>query len=355
MKLRVLFVCLTLVLTSFCSSAFAGQVNVFIYHRFDEARYPSTNISAAVFRQQLEYLRASGTEVIAAAEMVRLLRTGESLPEHAAAITIDDAFSSFYEVAAPILREYGFPATLFVNTDSVGATGYMTWDQIREVVGQGIAIGHHTAAHPYLIEKEDNETDEGWHKRILKDLSRAQQAFIKETGIDPKLFAHTYGEYTPELIDLVKDFGFVGAFAQQSGVVWEGDNRFALPRFPMGGPFATYEGFLSKLKMKPLEVVEVVSADPVIRLENPPLLRLKLKNPADAKRHFNCFAQGDNSCAVRPVEGVDGWIEVQAQKPLQGRRNKYTLTMQPASGGWAWYSHLWVNAANPVSAVAGEN
>ncbi|MDB4609656.1 polysaccharide deacetylase family protein [Verrucomicrobia bacterium] len=351
MKLLLVIVSLSIILTSFCASALAGQANVFIYHRFDEARYPSTNISADVFRQQLEYLKTSGIDVVSAEEIVQALGAGEPLPERAAAITVDDAFSSFYEVAMPILKEYGFPTTLFVNTDSVGASGYMTWEQIRSAVDQGVAIGHHTAAHPYLVEKEGTETDSQWHQRILQDLGRAQQAFIEELGFEPQLFAYTYGEYTPQLVDLIKEFGFSGAFAQQSGVVWEGDNRFVLPRFPMGGPFATYEGFLSKLKMKALQVEEVSLVDPIIRQQNPPLLRLKLKSSADAKRHFNCFAQGDNSCTVRQIPGQEGWIEVQAEKPLTGRRNKYTLTMQPASGGWAWYSQLWVNANSPVAGL----
>jgi peptidoglycan/xylan/chitin deacetylase (PgdA/CDA1 family) len=351
MKISVVILCLSLVLAGICSVACAGQVNVFIYHRFDEARYQSTNISAAVFRQQLEYLKTAGVDVVATDELVRLLRSGGSLPEHAVAITVDDAFSSFYDVAVPILKEYNIPVTLFVNTNSVGAAGYMTWDQIREVAAQGVVIGHHTAVHPYLVEKEDAETDADWYQRVWQDLSRAQDAFVKELGIKPQLFAYTYGEYAPQLVDLARDFGFLAAFAQQSGVVWEGADLYALPRFPMGGAFATYEGFLSKLKMVPLEVVEVQPADPIIRQENPPLLRLKLKDPAAAKRHFNCFVQGENSCTVRPVPGCDGWIEVQAENPLAGRRNKYTLTMQSAAGGWAWYSHLWINATNPVSAV----
>jgi peptidoglycan/xylan/chitin deacetylase (PgdA/CDA1 family) len=348
MKILVSFVCLLVLITGFCSVSWAAQANVFIYHRFDEPRYPSTNISADIFRQQLEFLKNSEIEVLAAEDIAKRLHNGEALPAHVVAITVDDAFSSFYEVAVPILLDYGFPATLFVNTDSVGSAGYMTWDQIREVASQGITIGHHTAAHSYLVEKEAGETQQQWRQRIWQDLTKAQDAFIAQLGTQPQLFAYPYGEYNSPVIDIIKEFGFLAAFAQQSGVIWSGSDPYVLPRFPMGGPFATYKGFLSKLAMKPLKVFAEQPIDPVIG-ENPPRLLLKLKNTAAAKRHINCFVQGENRCEVHALSGRDGWVEIQADKPLQGRRNKYTLTMQPDSGGWAWYSHLWINAKNSSS------
>ena len=46
-------------------------------------------------------------------------------------ITIDDAFSSFYEVAWPYLKEENIPFILFVSTETVGKNGYMTWNQIK--------------------------------------------------------------------------------------------------------------------------------------------------------------------------------------------------------------------------------
>ncbi len=47
-------------------------------------------------------------------------------------ITIDDGFSSFYENAWPYLKENKIPFILFVSTEAVGKSGYMTWDQIKK-------------------------------------------------------------------------------------------------------------------------------------------------------------------------------------------------------------------------------
>ena len=122
---KIVLVWLSFVLLILCAdqAVAAGQVNAFIYHRFDEDRYPSTNISAEIFRQQLAYLKDHQYQVLSFSEVVRRLTVGEELPEKAAALCVDDAFTSFAENGMPIVREYGYPITLFVNTDAVGTHG----------------------------------------------------------------------------------------------------------------------------------------------------------------------------------------------------------------------------------------
>ena len=115
----------------------------------------------------------------------------------------------------------------------------------------------------------------------------------------------------------------------------------------MGGPYATLNGFINKLKMKPLVVAEEIPFSPVVT-DNPPELRVQITSDRVDMRRVNCFVQGENSCRVDVVGGEKGWYRVVAEKPLTGRRNKYTLTVQGKKGGWYWYSHLWVNAKSPA-------
>lgn len=325
----------------------AGQVNTFIYHRFDESRYPSTNISAEIFAQQLAYLKEHDYQVLSLGEVVRRLTAGESLPEKGAALCVDDAFTSFADVGMPLLREYGFPVSLFVNTDSVGTHGYLGWAEIRALYDEGVEIGNHTATHAYLVEKEAGEDFVSWRKRIVADISKAQRQFEQHLGIAPELFVYPYGEYSPELISIVQELGFSAAFAQQSGVIHSAHDLFTLPRFPMGGPYATIQGFVSKLQMKPLVVSEESPLSPVVQ-ENPPQLSLKIDSRDIDMRRSNCFVQGDNSCRIEAVAGQVGKYRIIAEKPLSSRRNKYTLTAPGKRGGWHWYSHLWVNATSPA-------
>lgn len=348
--MKSLLLCFILFFSVLLQNALAGQVNSFIYHRFDEDRYPSTNISSAVFKQQLDYIQEHDIKVLALPEIVDRLHSGKALPKRATALSVDDAYRSFYAVAMPLLRQYQYPVTLFVNTDAVGRRGYLGWAELRELVDQGVEIGNHTASHAYLVEMAAGESIEQWRQRLRADITRAQQALQQNLGIKATLFAYPYGEYSQEVVALIEEMGFTAAFAQQSGVIYSGHNLYSLPRFPMGGPFASFSGFVKKLEMDPLIVTEVKPFDPVIRTTSPPQLELTLGEVSAPAAVINCFVQGDNRCWVKkqPERGPNHYL-VSAEQPLEGRRNKYTLTFQGKDGAWQWYSHLWINAEHPVS------
>lgn len=321
---------------------FADQANVFVYHRFNDSRYPSTNVSLQDFRAHLEFLSQQQFTVLKLGEVVEKLQKGVSLPQRCAVITVDDAYRSFFTDGWPLLKEYGYPATLFVSTDSVGGGEYLSWQELRVLQGEGVEIGNHSASHAYLLDRLDSESEADWVIRVSEDLYRSQQAFEKQLGSSPKLFAYPYGEFAPELASLVKVAGFEVAFGQQSGVVDEGQDLFSLPRFPVGGEFASIAEFSSKLFMKRLSVRVVSPSSPVVKEDNPPRLRFYLKQNIDSSS-LRCFVPGQSDCLVTQVSGEDGLYEVTSLQPLSGRRSKYTLTARDANGkSWYWFSQLWI-------------
>lgn len=320
----------------------AEKANIFIYHRFGESRYPSTNIDADVFADHLQYLHDSGKKVLPLKEVVRAFRTGEVLPSDAVVLTVDDAFDSFLAKAMPLLKKYRYPVTLFVNTDGVGSSGYLDWDQLRHLARNGVDIGNHTATHDYLLERKEGETGAMWESRIRDDITRAQDAFDRELGMRPELFAYTYGEYSPELVEIVRDLGFIAAVAQQSGVASPASDLFLLPRFPMGGPFASLSSFKSKVNMQPLDIEVLDPQTPIIDGNNPPILSLRVRSSQYDLGQLQGFVQGNNDLDIKVDATREGVIVVQAEKPLTGRRNKYTLTAPLKDGsGWAWFSQPW--------------
>ena len=324
------------------NTAFADQANIFIYHRFNDPRYPSTNISLQDFRAHLDLLSQQKFNVLKLGQVVELLQQGGRLPHRCAVITVDDAYRSFLSDGWPLLKEYGYPATLFVSTDTVGDGGYLSWQELRMLQAEGVEIGNHSASHAYLLDRFVSESEAGWATRVSEDLARSRQAFEDHLGASPKLFAYPYGEFAPELVDLVKTAGFVAAFGQHSGVVDAGQDFFTLPRFPMGGGYATLSEFRSKLLMKRLDVRVVSPASPVIKGENPPLLRFYLNQKVDS-RSLRCFVPGQSDCPVRLVNATEGLYEVKAMQPVSGRRSKYTLTATDVQGkSWYWFSQLWI-------------
>ena len=98
-----------------------------MYHRFDEDKYPSTNIEMNVFKEQIKIIRTLNYNFYDPGD----LKTNFDVvkQEKKILITIDDAFSSFYNIAWPYLKMEKIPFILFVSTEAVGKNGYMTWDK----------------------------------------------------------------------------------------------------------------------------------------------------------------------------------------------------------------------------------
>ena len=122
-----------------------------MYHRFDENKYPSTNIRMSIFKQQIEIIRNSKYNFYDPKDLKKnfhVVKINKKI-----LITIDDAFSSFYEVAWPYLKKEKIPFILFVSTETIGKSGYMTWSQIKELEKEKIAyIGNHSHTHGYLVD-----------------------------------------------------------------------------------------------------------------------------------------------------------------------------------------------------------
>jgi len=313
---------------------------MFVYHRFGESRYPSTNISLATFAAQLDYLQRQKIPVLSLLEVAEHLRSGESLPERYVVLTVDDGYSSFLSGAMPLLRRYRFPVTLFVSSRSVGARGYLDWQQLLDLKREGVIIGNHSHSHPHLLNLMLKQGDAA----VRDELRHSQELFKTHLGEAPLLFAYPFGESVPKLSQLVADQGFIAAAVQHSGVVYERSELMALPRFAMGGVYATLEGFVEKSRMHALPVSVKTPDTGLLGDKNPPVLVLQLAQGAKFKlSDLNCFVAGERRCSVRKSARDAESFEVVADHPLSGRRNRYTLTAGDAEGRWYWFSWLWID------------
>jgi len=104
------------------------RILVLTYHRFSEAPRAGRT-SAAKLTAQLDYLRSHYT-VLPLSMIESRLREGRPLPHSTAAITIDDGYSDFYEIAWPLLCRRNIPATVFSVTDFVDGNRWIWTDKI---------------------------------------------------------------------------------------------------------------------------------------------------------------------------------------------------------------------------------
>lgn len=103
------------------------------YHRFSESDGGKTKISARSFAEQVKYLREH-YRLVPLSKLADCLR-GPELPSRLAAITIDDGYRDFYDIAFPILRKYNATATVFIVTKFVDGVSWLWTDMSRYLTG----------------------------------------------------------------------------------------------------------------------------------------------------------------------------------------------------------------------------
>ena len=315
------------------------------YHHFGNASTPSTSVTMEAFKQQLAYLETHQFTVLAFEEALRFIKTGEQLPLRSVVITIDDAYLSIYKQAFPLLRQKGWPFTIFVSTESVDKEykGFLTWSQIKEMSGKGASIGIHSHTHPYLVREQSKMTFDHWEKWARMEIKTSRQRIKKEIGVDADLFAYPYGEFNLALKEIVAELGLVGV-GQHSGVIWSKSDFLALPRFPVSGRYADIAEFSLKVNALPLPVIAVKPAESVLSArDKQPTLYLRLAPGNYLIDQLRCYASGQGSIAVKWNSRTNLTLAVIPKRALPIGRSKYNCTApQIGSGRYYWFSRQWL-------------
>lgn len=237
---------------------------VLIYHRFGEDKYPTTNIEVARFREQLEFLKNNDYSVISLQHLVSLLREKKDIPQRSVVITIDDGYRSVYEKAWPLLREYGYPFTVFIYAKATENKhwNYMTWEQVREMKEQGVDFQNHGFAHEHMAFKPAEMNVDEYRSWIRADLAVSTRILSEELNERPRFFAVPYGEYNRILLDEIRSFGYEAIMLQDPGSVSSDTDIFAIPREPiLGIDWSTMSHFQMILERVDLPVTaEIPSA-----------------------------------------------------------------------------------------------
>ncbi len=314
---------------------------VFMYHRFGEDKYPSTNITIKQFENHLRYIKNNGFKVWPLSKIVRYIKDGREFPNKTVAITVDDAYISTYTKAYPMLKAEKFPFTVFVSTNAVdsGSKNYMNWHQMREMSKYGVEFANHSLTHHYLLRAKD-ETKVQWAERFKSEVDGAQKRLHEELGIltneNPKLFSYPFGEYNEEMMEMLKSLEYVGV-TQLSGAIDADTDLKELPRFAMAEIFGDIKDFALKIGTLPLPVESVIPKEPLIILQNPPVLRVKLK---EVVKNIGCYKADGEKIKMKWLSDIE--FLIYSSTPLKAPRDRYTCTAPSISGRWYWYSHMWI-------------
>jgi peptidoglycan/xylan/chitin deacetylase (PgdA/CDA1 family) len=194
------------------------MVPILCYHRFAERCSAPFCTPAAEFEEQLRYLKENGYRVIPLSEFQEFVTYSRSIPPKSVVITLDDGYQSIYEIAYPILKKYGFTATLFIYTNFIGsAKSAMTWDELRQMKADGFEVGSHSLSHCDLTRKKEGESDQAFLERVNEELVVSKQIIDQKLGQDTVYLAYPYGAYDPAVLALSQEAGYKLGFSVKNG------------------------------------------------------------------------------------------------------------------------------------------
>ena len=300
-----------------------------MYHRFEENKYPSTNIKIADFIKHIELAKKNGFNFIEANDFKNNLTLNKNKKK--ILLTIDDAFKSFYDQAWPILKNEKIPFILFVNTREIGSSGYMTWKQIKEISKENfVHIGNHSYSHDYLIDKTDDE--------IINDINLARKDFKKNLGYNSLFFSYPFGEYSNSFKSIVKNFGFQYAFGQHSGVADDTKDFFEFPRFSINEKYGEIKRFELILKTIPLKFKSIIPKEKYINnTNNPPVVVVEfLKNMKNIEL-INCYSNELDAWRKSEIEYLNNFkIKIKLIGKFTTERGRINCSLREPDGSWRW-------------------
>ncbi|MCT8975711.1 polysaccharide deacetylase family protein [Clostridium sp. CX1] len=188
------------------------------YEEGNELRIPKEN-----FREQMKYLKDNNYTTLTLDELYSFFISNKPIQEKSVVITFDDGYKDNYENAYPILKEFGFNATIFVITGAIdNEKDYLTLNQLKEMEQNGIDIESHTVAHEQL--------DKISYEKQLDTITRSKKYLEEALGKEIRYIAYPFGKYNTDTVKASKYAGYNMSFTTQGGWSNKTQDIFTLNR-----------------------------------------------------------------------------------------------------------------------------
>ncbi len=223
------------------SSVVTEKLPILKYHHIAPKETPDmncNNIKPESFEEQLSYLQDNDYYSAKWEDWINAMFKHTPLPGKAIAITFDDGYFDFYQYAWPLLKKYGFIATVFLTTNYIGHTKswnkdlheellLMGWPEIIELQKEGVQFGSHSVTHRSLTALSPTE--------IVNEAAQSRTTLIQTLGMPINIFAYPYGHTDSVVAHLVGACGYTLGLTSKSGLSTFMDNTLNLPRLQVKG------------------------------------------------------------------------------------------------------------------------
>ena len=303
-----------------------------MYHRFNENKYPSTNIQMDVFKKHIETIKNTGYKFYDPKSFISEFNLPKN--EKKILLTIDDGFKSFYEEAWPYLKKNKIPFILFVSTEPVGKFGYMNWNEIKEIEQSKFGyIGHHSHTHEYLIDMSEEE--------FTNDIETATKIFKEKLGYSPAIFSYPFGEYSLFIKNYISK-NFDVAFGQHSGIIDINKDKYELPRFPINEKYGEIKRFKSLINYHPLEYKSLKPEEKKIsNKSNPPKLIIEFFDNQKNIENINCYSNDGGNWKRSNLSFENNILTIDFDQKFIPRRGRINCSLND-NGKWRWFGTQFV-------------
>ena len=180
------------------------------------------NVSSGQFEQQMLFLKNIRFNCLSLSEPISDNLIDRRHFENNFILTFDDGYDDIYENAFPILKKFGFVATIFVIAQPVkgGNHHYLSWQKLMELAKNNFAIGSHALTHSRLSNLNS--------KTIKYELQKSKNIIEDRLGQSVELLAYPYGDSNERVRAIAQECGYRAAFGTNSGK-WSTYNQWRIP------------------------------------------------------------------------------------------------------------------------------
>lgn len=203
------------------------EVPVLSYHSVNSKATNKYVVTPEQFREQMSALHDMGYKSINLRQFDALMKGKIKNTGKFILITFDDGYADNYKQAFPIMKKYGFTATMFAITNWMGSGSYATWNDLGELQKNGWDIMPHTRSHPDLpLLSSEEQTDE---------VAGSKQAIENHLHRKVNAMAYPYGLRSEETVKIVEKCGYDYAFTFEDGWTTSEQNPLLLKRLIVFG------------------------------------------------------------------------------------------------------------------------
>ncbi len=188
----------------------SSVVSILGYHDFRERGGSPMLIASTKFREQMQAIKDSKIPVISLSDVMAWKKGEKNIPEEAIVITMDDGWEGVHTFAYPVLRDFGFPFTVYLYKKYVNIGGRsLSWDQIKEMMQHGCEIGSHSVSHESLKKRPRSaKNDADFQLWVLGELKDSRDFLEQNLKIKVTSFAYPFGIFDDAIMETGLQIGY---------------------------------------------------------------------------------------------------------------------------------------------------